>query len=337
MPEEIIYAADMLPFRVTGGSADIIKADAYLYANICSYSRSCFELALKNDYDLLDGLVTGNICDHVRRLFDVWEYYIKTPFLHILNVPHKISDSAYAFFKKEVKEFKENLEKFSEAEISDESLYHAIDVYNKSRILLKRLYNLRKEVSPPISGAETLNIVKAGMMMPKDRYNQFLEGLLEEIRNRDRFYGGKARLLISGCDLHDSNYIKLIEDLEGLVVADDLCTGSRYFWELVDTTVKPLDGIVKRYLSPILCARMHPSEERLDHILKMIKMFDVDGVIYEVIKFCDIYGCEYPNFKERLKEWDIPVLMLDREHVLSGIGQMKTKVQAFIESIGGEI
>lgn len=334
-PEEIVYAANMLPFRIMGGSVKIEQADAYLYSTNCSFVRSCLELALRNEYDFLDGLVTCNTCDHIRRLFDVWKYSLKTPFIHILSVPFKSSDNTCQYFRTQLLRLKEKIEDFSGENISNKKLQNAIQVYNETRNLLKKLYDLRGKESPPISGAESLSIVIASMITPKDYYNETLTKLLTEITSRESYPEGKARLLISGSELDNPDFIKIIEDLGGLVVTDDLCTGTRYFWDLVDTTVDPLDGLAKRYLDHVSCARMHPVDKRLNHVVEMVKTFNVDGVIYVTLRFCDSYGCDAPLFKEKLQELDIPVLLLDREYELSGVGQIKTRVQAFLETLGG--
>jgi benzoyl-CoA reductase/2-hydroxyglutaryl-CoA dehydratase subunit BcrC/BadD/HgdB len=266
-------------------------------------------------------------------LFDVWSYYLKTPFSHMLGLPHKSSNDARRYFKTELLKFKGKIEDFSGKNISNEALQNSIKVYNETRNLLKELYKLRAKDSPPISGAEALSVVIAGMISSRDWYNQMLVSLLAELSSREDHPEGEARLLISGSELDNPEFIKIIEDLGGLVVTDDLCTGTRYFWDLVDATADPLEGLANRYLDRVPCARMHSVEKRLEHVVELVKTFNVDGIIYVTLKFCDTYGCDAPLFKEKLQEQDIPVLLLDREYELSGVGQLKTRVQAFLERL----
>ena len=115
---------------------------------------------------------------------------------------------------------------------------------------------------------------------------------------------------------------------------DDLCNGTRYFWNLVDTREEPLEALARRYVTRNPCPRMRPQTERLTRLKQMIKDYRVEAVIYECIKFCDMHGAAYPIIKRGLAEIGIPVLKLDREHLLTGIGQVKTRTQAFFESIG---
>lgn len=334
IPEEIIYAAGFFPTRVMGSNAtDVAESEAYLYSNTCSLARCCLELGLKGDYDYLVGLVAGTTCDHIRRLYEVWDRYLDVPFSHLLVIPHKLTENSHRFFRLEVKKFYDRLEEFSGKEITEESLRRAIGTYNKTRTLLKTLYDLRKEEFPPISGAEIQDILTAGTMIPKDKYNHLLTTLIKDISNRKERHEGKVRFLISGAVLDTSQYIKEIEDLGGLVVADELCTGSSYFWDLVDEVEQPLDALARRYLEHAPCARIRPSNERFEHLLNLVETFRVDGVIALKIKFCDLYGYDNVYFKQRLEQRGVPVLELEREYKDSGSGQMRTRVQAFIEML----
>jgi bzd-type benzoyl-CoA reductase N subunit len=336
VPEEIIYAAGMYPLRILGGGkGDTSTADAYLYSNICTFARSCLEEGFKGRYDFLDGFIAVNSCDHIRRLFDVWKGYQKTPFSHIISLPHKVSPSAIAFFHKQLLKLKNGIEDNFGVTISGEDLQQAIEVYNKNRTLLKSLYELRKVDDPPISGAEAMDVILAGMVIPKDQHNQMLEDLLRWLTGRDPIIKGKTRLLVSGSELDESKYLEIIEGLGGIVVTDDLCNGTRYFWDPVEVDGDPLESMARRYLTRSPCARMRPSTERINFLRDMVKDFKVEGVICETIKFCDLYGEDLPIIKEALEEIGIPMLALDREYGSSGVGQVKTRVQAFLEQLEG--
>ena len=191
VPEEMIYAAGMLPIRITGWAGDTSVADGYLYSNVCSFARGCLEEGLKGNYDFLSGYVAVNSCDNLRRLFEVWSRYCKTPFTHIIKLPHKITEDSIAYFRDELFHLKERLEEFTGKEITDGSLQTAINLYNRTRQLLRRLYELRKANSPPISGAETLDVVLAGLVMPRELYNQRLEALLNDLAGKEKKDGDK--------------------------------------------------------------------------------------------------------------------------------------------------
>jgi benzoyl-CoA reductase/2-hydroxyglutaryl-CoA dehydratase subunit BcrC/BadD/HgdB len=179
-----------------------------------------------------------------------------------------------------------------------------------------------------------MEVVKASVTMPREEFNGLLKGLLEEIRHRSSLKNGQLRLMISGSIMDRPEFIKAIEDLGVWVVTDDLCMGTRIFWNLVDTSLDPMAGLAQRYLCHPPCARMRPYTLRLNHIIDMVREFKVHGVIYETIKFCDIFGAEKPMIKEDLLTSNIPILELDIEYGgSSAAGQIRTRVEAFIEML----
>ena len=337
IPEEIIYAAGIMPWRLLGGKESNAIAETYLYTSCCSFVKSCLADGFANKLEFLDGYVTGNTCDFIRRLYDVWSEYLtdKTPFVRMISVPYKKTTAALNLYKEEVFNFKRDLETFFDIKITEDSLREAIKIYNETRVLLNRLYSIRKNDPVRISGAEVMDVVSAAMVSDRKQYNRLLREYLGTIESREAAYSGKIRLMILGSALGDSEYIKIIEDLGGLVVIDDLCMGRRYFWDLVEEYEDPIEALARRYLLNAYCPRMAPYSDRVKLLEELSDEFNIDAVIYETIKFCEAHGVRYPLYETVFKKKDLPVLKLDREHKLSGTGQMKTRIQAFFESIGG--
>lgn len=333
VPEEIIHAAGAIPVRVMGNGVSSKNATAYLYVNTCSFALACLELGLEGGYNFLQGLVAVNSCDPVRRLFDVWQLYVETPFTYLLSLPRKLSVNAHEFFYQEVVKFKRALEDFFHQEISNESLKEAILVYNQGRVLLRKLYELRRGIQPIVAGSECLEILRASMVMPREKFNYHLERFINDLSQRTPQTNVKPRLLICGSLLDSLAFVRMIEELGGVVVADELCTGSRYFWDLVEEGPDPLASLAKRYLTHSPCARMRPIEHRFNHIANLVKDYRVDGAISQSLKFCDIYGHSMPRLREELDKFGIPVLELDLEYDLSGLGQLRTRIQSFIEML----
>lgn len=334
VPEEIFLAAGMLPVRIFGGAEKTPQADAHMYSNTCSFVRSSLEEVLQGHYDYLDGLVTTNTCDHIRRFYDVWGYYRSLPFMQVLDLPQKATEEALQHYLRQLQRLRESVEQAFGVTITDQALEEAIVTCNQTRTLLRRLYVLRKVDPPPITGSEVLEVVRASMVMPKAEYNQRLEQFLSQLPARaPQSDGNRVRLFITGSELDQPEYLGLIETLGGVIVADDLCLGSRYFWDRVELQGSPLESIARRYLTHTPCPRMRPASLRNEHIRQMIQGFGVQGVIHETIKFCDLYGIDYPLARDLFSELNVPLLSLSREYSLAGIGQMKTRVQAFLESI----
>ena len=336
IPEEIIYAAGILPWRLLGGTESYAKADTYLYTSCCSFVKSCLADGLAENLDFLDGYVAGNTCDFIRRLYDVWSQYLvdKTPFVRMLTVPFKKTKPALNLYKNEIAQFIQFVVSFFDLKITDESLREAIELYNETRVLLNRLYSIRKIRAVPILGADVMDVVTAAMVSDRKQYNELLKEFLETIEDAETSYSDRIRLMILGSALGDSNYIKIIEDLGGLVVIDDLCMGRRYFWDLVEEHDDPVEALARRYLLNAFCPRMAPYTDRVRLLEELSESFKIDVVIYETIKFCEAHGVRYPLYDTVFKKLDVPVLKLDREHTLSGTGQMTTRIQAFFESMG---
>jgi bzd-type benzoyl-CoA reductase N subunit len=339
VPEEIIHAAGMLPFRIRGtGCVGTSLADTWLtrIAN-CSFARSVLELALTGEYDFLDGAVFNNGCDHIRRGYENWLAQEKTlPFMYMLPVPHVISDDGLQWYREEVATFKDHLEKSFGTQVTNEGLTEAIKTYNETRNLLKQLYKLRTKKAPPISGTETLQLVVASVSMPRDKYNQMLKELLDEISTREGISDYRARLMIVGSINDDPALVELIEDTGGLVVTDSICFGSRMFWDLDEETGDTMDSITARYYYHVPCPRMYGEHsKRLEFVTQAVKEADVDGVILQAIKFCDLHGVENALLETALEKDSIPTLKLEREYgPLADTGRFRTRVQAFLERIG---
>ncbi len=271
VPEEIIHAAGALPIRITGYSEEVELEDgnAYFYVNNCSFSRSCLQLGLKGGYEFLDGVVAGSTCDGARRLFDLWHYYIKTPFQHMITVPRKYTEEAHELYYKQIEQFKQHLEEFLGITIDDKALLKSIHLYNESRALLKKLYEFRKLDEPPITGAETMEVLDASFRMPKELFNKYLVNLLDELAKSENAYKSRARVMIAGSVMANPEFIKCIEGQGALVVTDELCTSTRYWSDpVVLKEGEPvLKSLSRRYLNNFPCARMVPSDERFRRIL----------------------------------------------------------------------
>ncbi|MCX7912341.1 MAG: 2-hydroxyacyl-CoA dehydratase family protein [Dehalococcoidales bacterium] len=339
VPEEVIHAAGILPVRIVGYSeeTDLTEGTAYMHVNNCSFSRSCLELGLKGEYSFLDGVVGGSTCDGARRLFDLWRHYIGTPFHHVLTVPRKYTERAHRLYYEEVEEFTRHLEEFIGRKVTDEALLASIGLYNETRHLLSQLYGLRRRDNPPITGAETMDVLNASFRMPREVFNSWLRELLAEIEDRRRDVSGKyrARLMLIGSVLTNTDFIRSIERQGGIVVTDELCTSTRYWTDpvVLKDGLSPLEAIARRYLGNFPCARMFPSEERFNRIVEFAREYRVDGVVSQIVRYCVPYCHDLPLLTKRLREVNVPVLALDVEYGSSGSGQIATRVQAFLEML----
>jgi len=338
VPEEIVTAAGMVPFRMRAtGSTSTEESDAFYSSINCSFPRHCFNLALIGEFKFLDGVICVNSCDHVRRIYDNWKRFVPVDFLEVMSLPRKTGPDQVGWYTDELAMLKEKVEKHFGVEITDDGLWKAIKLHNETRRLQKQLYELRKQEKPPITGAETLAVMVAGTAMPKEQYNEMLRELLDELSGSEGPGTHRARLLIVGGILDDPAYIKVIEDQGGLVVTDSTCFGSRLMWVEVDENASdPIAALAQYYLADRpSCPRMYGEHDnRAQYVIDMCREFNCDGVIGERLMFCDSWLVEHYMLGQDLKAVNIPFLKLDREYLTSGIGQLRTRVQAFLETMG---
>lgn len=335
VPEEIIHAAGALPVRVTGSLEPITRADTYLQTNVCPFARSCFDLALRGGYDYLDGMVIPHTCDIITHLYDIWKRRVPLSYTYFLNLPHLVNESSMDLFCKELGLFRQSLEEWNAQKITDEALARSIAIYNENRILLRELSDRRKTSPPALGGADFLEVSLASAVMPKEDHNTLLRQELAKKPTPSTAKDGRPRLLLSGSMIDNTDLPRLIESCGVDLVSDDLCTGSRYYWDLTDPSKGLLEGLAHRYLGKVPCARTVRSEERVRRILEMRDRYGVDGIIVYAILFCDPHLYEYPLFKKRLEAAGVPVLFLEGDYILAAKGQLKTRIEAFVETILG--
>lgn len=337
VPEELFTAAGLLPFRMRGtGSTSTELSDAYFSSINCGFPRHTFNQALLGEYDFLDGLICINSCDHVRRIYDNWTRALKTPFVQVMSLPRKVGEPQIQWYYDELHILREQLEGHFGVQLTDQRIKDAIQLQNEIRSLQKQLYQLRKADKPPITGAGSLAVMVAGTAMPKQRYKELLTELLDELRGKEGTRDYRARLMILGGELDDPAYVEIIEEQGGLVVTDSTCFGSRLMWTPVDEAEPdPIRALASYYVRDRpSCPRMYGLQpQRIAYTKELAKEFRVDGIIGERLLFCDQWVVENYMTDLDLEEEGIPFMALDREYVLSGEGQLRTRVQAFLETL----
>ena len=272
-----------------------------------------------------------SLCDSIWGFYSIWKQISHDPEIYLIHYPSKRSGEAIKYFTEEVEKFKTFLEKFTDKKISRKALETAVDVYNQNRKLLKRLYMLRKSESPPIFGFEALEVVLSSMTTPKALHNELLKELLTEIATRQEYPEGEVRLLVSGHILDNTDILRVVEGAGGLVVADDLDSGSRYFWSLVENTRDPIENVSQRYLS-LPSPYGLDIKDRIDHLTGMIREFDVEGVVFLTRRFCDPYLFDHPVLEQALKQLGVPFLHLEHAYPPAK-ASIRTRVEAFIEML----
>ncbi len=310
-------------------------ADTYMGRVTCSYTRCILEAFEEQRYDALDGFVMTTGCDHMRRLHDNLAYLHKPGFLRLLDVPHKISEEAVDWYAGELRRLADDLAEAFGLDFNEAALREAIVKWNRARRLMVEIDRLRLADAPPLSGAEMIALSAGFGARPIEANLRDLSGLLSAARAESGNSRARARLLLVASQLDDVRYIEAIESGGGLLVGEIGCSAASSFEGEVDERAEPFRALAARYLAKLPCPRMMEEHSRLlDRITAMRDQRRADGVIIAALKFCDTWAWESTLLLRELRQAGIPVLRLEREYFFSGEGQVATRVQAFLESIG---
>jgi benzoyl-CoA reductase subunit C len=343
-PVEIMTAAGAVPFRLKGNVSEAItKGDAYMETIVCPFVRNVFDAAIKGKYDFLDGLVLPHQCDSIDRTTDVWSDNLKLPYFHFLNVPHVTDGPSVEFMKNILRIFISTLEKFTGKKISDDDLARAVKAHNENRRLMRDLYALRKTNPPLISGAEMMKVLVSAMSLPVGESSALIEGVTEEVKQRDAgAAGNKKRIMLIGDQIDDVAIVDAIEGTGALLVMDDLSIGSKMYGSDVDITADPVQGIAERYLRKVKIPTTYVGEgdtyeenleARFGHLKKYVTEYKIEGAILFIYKYCDPYGFDVPVMKSYFESMGVPVLYLEDEYSTSALPRTKTRIEAFLEMI----
>jgi benzoyl-CoA reductase subunit C len=334
-PQEIIHAGGAIPFRILGEKKKVENADAHLQSYSCSLVRTGLDMALMGKLDFLDGTVFPHTCDSIQRLSDIWRINTNFPFHGDVVLPVKLhTDSSRTYMIGELLRFRKNLEGYLKKEISDEKLWESIKLYNELRENLRRLYKLERD-APGLIGAKSVNdCVLAAMFIPPEEHVRLMGELLGDLDVKEN-NSEAIRVIFSGNLCVFPEIYDFVEGAGGVVVGDDMCTGSRYFAMNInegkgDPIEAIADGLIKR---PICAAKHNEKFDRGEYLKDIAGENRADGVIFLLLKFCDPHSFDYPYLKESLENIDVPHILIETEMDNPSMEQVKTRVEAFIEMI----
>jgi benzoyl-CoA reductase subunit C len=336
-PEEIIQAAGLLPVRIFSSTESISLASRHLQSYSCSLIQSSLEAGLRGDLDFLDGTVFPHTCDSIQRLSDIWAENLRFPFHWDLVLPVKLhTESARTYLIQELRRFRAGLQEFVGRSISDEDLRNSIALANENRSLLRKFYPGRADLTGTISGREILALVKTAAILPKEEHTSRLKKLLPLTAERKPLSPHRVRLFLVGSVCDQFQVFDLFETCGASIVGDDLCTGWRYFAEDVGLAGDPLEALAERFIRRVPCpCKYNPAIDRGEELLKRVAASGAQGVVFLLLKFCDPHAFDYPYLKRKLEEKKVPTLLLEIEPGGLPLGSVETRLQAFVEILGG--
>mgnify|MGYP000064199573 CR=1 FL=1 len=347
MPEVLLNLDNCFSLRMRAPKTGSMEIATYYMSNYtCEFCRALLERTIEGGYNFLDAIAGVDACAMMNRTMENIELLNlidkKGFFVSHVDVPYKVNDDAVEHYVQQIQlkvlnKLRENLG----VDISETSMRKAVEIHNEVCRIITEIGEFRKEDNPRITGYEfhILNLVS--YVCPKYLIVDKLRETLDELKTRepDDKKNFRAKVVVVGSEIDDPELTKLIEESGALIVADRFCFGS--FPGRQEIILKPgervLDSICRQYLEQSLCPRYVSHEkinQRRDFAENLYKDYHADGIIYEQIKFCDYWGYERALTSHIMtEERGIPTLSIDRPYMSRTSGQLRTRVQAFVESL----
>jgi benzoyl-CoA reductase/2-hydroxyglutaryl-CoA dehydratase subunit BcrC/BadD/HgdB len=344
VPDEVVIAADGIVTGLCGGSQFWVPAgETVMPKSTCPLIKASVGARLGKTcpfFRIADMYVGETTCDGKKKAYEILGREVP---MHIMDLPQMKRPKDIVKWKEEIAEFAKVVEEFTGNEITTEKLANAIRIVNEKRKALKRVYDARKSECLPISGRDALLVIQISFFDDPERCAKMCNRLADELEQRIKdgvsvVPEGTKRILVTGTPLAVPNWKlhNIIETSGAAVVCEEMCTGTRYFENLVDETAAALDeqfmALSERYMKNN-CACFTPNTGRIDDILRMVKEYKADGVIDCSLKFCCLYDTEKYNVSKALKEAGVPVLRLETDYTDTDAEQLRTRIGAFIEML----
>lgn len=321
-------------------------ATYYMTGRTCPYVRSILERAIEGGYNHLSAVFGSESCAAMERMEE--HLYLLNPIKHenffvtIIDPPLKGDATNLDYYKVQIqKHIMGPLKNVLGADTSDEALRRAIERFNKLCRVITEIGDLRKLPNPPITGYEFHVIQLVSEVCPHDLILPYLEETLEELKTREPEpeFPFRARVVLAGSEVDDPDFTKLIEMCGAMVVADRYCFGSLPSREEIEIRdgETAFDAICRHYLHWNQCARFMDGmkiDQRHEQLKHLVDEYSADGIIYENMKFCEFWSYEKVLASHILsEECGVPCATIEKEYALGSVGQLRTRFQAFVESL----
>ena len=347
IPEVLLNVDKCFSTRLRAPNTGSIDIATYYMSNYtCEYARALLERAIEGGYKFLDALIGVDACSMMNRSMEHFEILQVNDkpnfFVTHTDMPFKITDYTIEGYRKQMRiRVLDRLTEVFGVDTSDAAIRKAVEEHNEVCKIIQEIREMRKAENPVITGYEfhVLNLVT--YVCPKSQILPYLQETLEELKKRkpDKKNPFRARVAIVGSEIDDPNLTKLIEGCGALVVSDRYCFGSTPGREVIELNddEDALTQICRHYMEVSECARYIADEkvlQRRETADRLAKEFGAEGIIYEQMKYCDYWGFERALVSHIMHdEYGWPVLSIDRLYNNGNSGQLRTRVQAFVESL----
>ena len=325
-------------------------ATYYMTNRSCPYSKSILERAFEGGYNFIDALLGQECCTTMNRMEQYFDYCKLIPkekfFVSFIDMPLKKAEWHAGYFRRQIEQkIIEPLERVYGVDFSEEKLLAAIEQHNEVCRIISEIGDMRKLPNPPVTGYEFHVIQLVSLTCPKDLILPYLRETLEEIKQREPEpkFPFRARVMVAGSEIDDPDFAKLLESCGAYVVADRYCFGSIPGRE--EIIVKPgediLQAIADHYIQTNQCPRSMGPENvvaRKQFLYKIAQEYGAEGVIVENMKFCEYWGYERAQAAQWMRDGfslpgTLPVCQIEKDYTNAATGQLRTRFQAFVESL----
>jgi len=338
IPQEIIAAAGLNAYRIEANSF-LRSNDSYFPTNFCPYIKNIANYLLEKK-DEIKALILATSCDGMRRLFDITKNYIPDINLFMLDVPRVVSKESIDFFSSNLDLMVSFLDTISAGQkITLESIRSAAVLISEKNRLMGELRHIYLKSDTAISLNEYYDIFKASMMADTGSFNAYLKKYLHDIKDLDAgTVKKKKNIMIMGNYINDEKLWDIFSSLDVKISMDDICFSHRNIVNDINIEKarhkdEALRSIAASYLNKPSCFRMADLDNKVSQALSSIREKEIDALIFISLKFCDTTLYFYPFLKEELKSMKIPTLFLEIEHNKISVGQIKTRIEAFLEMV----
>jgi benzoyl-CoA reductase/2-hydroxyglutaryl-CoA dehydratase subunit BcrC/BadD/HgdB len=352
VPEELILAGGMLPLRLAfGGELEPAAAgEEYLKPYSCPCTRSCvgYQLTGDNEYhQLVDAFCIAQTCENIKHVQEYLEYQFHKPVIKLgLSHVHDASRArphALDYYRDELSLLRQRLSAFAGRRINRRDINREIRRSNRIRDIIRTFFEYSRADRPVLTWYDAFRILQAGFLINRRDYYEEVEAIQNSLRSQRVPTGNRfgIRLLIIGSliGIGDLKVLDIIQSAGGEIVADAVCTGSSSVRKDVMLTGifgDPLDALAERYFYNVPCPCMIDMDRRKKRAAAIVKDYRVAGVIYYSLKYCDTWRSEFKTIKEYvLQETGVPSLLVESNYSPSDIGITRTKIEAFLEMVGG--
>ncbi len=333
-PEQLIYAADFVPFGMWGEEREVCTARRYFPESICGIIKTDFEAAINGDYDGMSAVVIPTLCDSLRCATQNWKYAVPNIEMIPMRYPqNRESKESLPYLRSQYEKLLYCLEALSGKQVKVEGLRHAIDVYNEHNQVMRDFQRVASQYAKEISPLNRYYVIKSACYMDKAEHAALVKELLSQLEDTvpRRFRG--VRVVTTGMCIDSEDLLQIFGNNKISVVADDVVQESGQYRVDVEESEDVMDALAKQYLNMYACSTVLGGVSREQYILDLVKEHKADGVIVVHTKFCDPEEYDIPIIKNALEEENIPVLVIEVDKQVRNYGQAATAVQSFQEMI----